>query len=113
MSNDQNQLSRRGFVQTAALAAGVNVAAYKSLITVQPWIQAKVAGDGIPAWMAQADWPSGQAHPNPETFTVASTAEPQALTTQAPALAIDAPDLRMLWTVPGGNVVQEAQTAAG
>jgi len=39
--------------------------------------------------------------------------EPQALTTQAPALAIDAPDLRMLWTVPGGNVVQEAQTAAG
>jgi len=59
----------------AALAAGVNVAAYKSLITVQPWIQAKVAGDGIPAWMSQADWPSGQAHPNPETFTVASTAD--------------------------------------
>lgn len=59
----------------AALASGVNVSGYKSLITVQPWIQATVAGSGIAAWMSQADWPTGQAHPNPETFTVASTAD--------------------------------------
>ena len=58
----------------AALAAGVNVTRFKSLVTVQPWIQAEVTGAGIAAWTSQADWPSGQAHPNPETFTVASTA---------------------------------------
>jgi hypothetical protein len=37
--------------------------------------------------------------------------EPQALTTQAPALAIDAPDLRLLWTAASADVVEEAQTA--
>jgi hypothetical protein len=59
----------------AVLAAGVDVTKFKSLITVQPWIRSKVTGGGIGAWLSPADWPAGHAHPNPETFTVASTAD--------------------------------------
>jgi len=58
----------------AALAAGVNITAFKSLITVSPQVANKVTGHGIPAWTSAADWPAGQPHPNPETFTVDSTA---------------------------------------
>jgi Bacterial Ig-like domain (group 3) len=57
----------------AALAAGVDVTKFKSLITVQPQVASKVTGSGIPAWTSNADWPPGHAHPNPETFTVDST----------------------------------------
>jgi hypothetical protein len=59
----------------AALAAGVDVTRYKSLITVQPWIRSKVTGGAIAPWTSPADWPAGHAHPNPETFTVGSTAD--------------------------------------
>lgn len=58
----------------AALAAGVDITKFKSLVTVQPSVLAKATGNGIAAWTPAADWPAGQAHPNPETFTVDSTA---------------------------------------
>jgi len=37
--------------------------------------------------------------------------EPQALTTQAPALAFDSPAMEMLWTVPTADTVEAAQTS--
>jgi hypothetical protein len=39
--------------------------------------------------------------------------EPQALTTQAPAVAFDVPTMQMLWTAPSTKIVEGAQTSNG
>jgi hypothetical protein len=59
----------------SALAAGAHLTKFSAMVAVVPWVKVKVTGNGIAAWNSSTDWPHGHAHPNPETFTVASTRE--------------------------------------
>ena len=71
---DNELIDRWESCANAALAAGVDLTAFKSVVTVQPTVLARVTGSGIADWTSASDWPAGKAHPNPETFTVDTTA---------------------------------------